>query len=110
VKIFISKSQPSSSNSSETGAEIQKLQQIKKIGPISKFPGFLQDVLFIFLCQLAAISEQFEPEGPNWAYFLCLFKLSLFFLYLICFGPNLCKIRTYRLFQNVSPISFAYIS
>jgi hypothetical protein len=72
-------------------AEIQKLQQ-QKIGLICKFPGFLQDVFFVFLLQLAAISERFEPEGPDWAYFPHLFKLSLFFLYSIGFGPNLCKI------------------
>jgi hypothetical protein len=52
----------------------------------------LQDEFFILLLQLAAIFEWFEPAGPDWAYFPHLFKLSPFFLYLIRFGPNICKI------------------
>jgi hypothetical protein len=52
----------------------------KKIGLIFKFSGFLQDVFFIFLLQLVAISERFEPEDPDWAYFPRLFKLSPFFV------------------------------
>jgi hypothetical protein len=63
----------------------------KNIGPICKLPGFLQDVFFIFLLQLAAFSERFEPEGSDWTYFPPCFQALPFFLYSIRFDSNFCN-------------------